>query len=71
MKMSFSSVSPAAAANPWQQILSALEKKISRHSYDTWLKPTRFDRVDGNQLFVKVPTPEFRQLDEKFGDLVR
>jgi len=69
--MSFSSVSHAAAANPWQQILSALEKKISRHSYDTWLKPTRFDRVDGNQLFVKVPTPEFRQLDEKFGDLVR
>src|SRR5271155_4296063 len=71
MDMSFSSVSHAAAANPWQQILSALEKKISRHSYDTWLKPTRFDRVDGNQLFVKVPTPEFRQLDEKFGDLVR
>ena len=67
--MSLSSVSPAAA-NPWQQVLSALEKKISRHSFDTWLKPTRFDRAEGNKLFVKVPTAEFRQLDDKFGDLI-
>src|SRR5579872_5642865 len=67
--MSLSSVTPAVV-NPWQQILSALEKKISRHSFDTWFKPTRFDRADGNKLYIKVPTPEFRQLDDKFGDLI-
>jgi chromosomal replication initiator protein len=51
--------------------LGALEKKISRHSYDTWLKPTRFSHANGSVLFVRVPTPEFRHIGEKFGDLIQ
>src|SRR5437879_1292900 len=61
----------AAAANPWIQILSALEKKINRHSYDTWLKPTRYSHANGSILFVRVPTPEFRHIGEKYADLIQ
>ena len=68
--MSLSSTA-TATANPWLRILGALEKKITRHSYDTWLKPTRFSHANGNIIFVRVPTPEFRHIGEKFGDLIQ
>jgi chromosomal replication initiator protein len=60
-----------ATPNPWLRILGALEKKISRHSYDTWLKPSRFSHASGNVIFVRVPTPEFHLIEEKFGDLIQ
>jgi chromosomal replication initiator protein len=65
------SATTTAAANPWLRILSALEKKITRLSYDTWLKPTRFSHTAGRIIFVRVPTPEFRHIEEKFGDLIQ
>ena len=68
--MSLSSTA-TATANPWLRILGALEKKISRHSYDTWLKPTCYSHSNGPIIFVRVPTPEFRHIGEKFGDLIQ
>src|SRR5215831_16215330 len=68
--MSLSSIA-TATANPWLRILGALEKKISRHSFDTWLKPTRFSHASANVICVRVPTPEFRHIAEKFGDLIQ
>ncbi len=69
--MSVSTATVNATANPWLRILGALEKKISRHSYDTWLKPTRFSHANSSVIFVRVPTPEFRHIGEKFGDLIQ
>ena len=69
--MSLSTATVTATANPWLRILSAIEKKISRHSYDTWLKPTRFSHTNGTIIFVRVPTPEFRHIGDKFGDLIQ
>jgi chromosomal replication initiator protein len=69
--MPLSTATVTASANPWLQILGALEKKISRHSYDTWLKPTRFSHANGTVLFVRVPTPEFHHIEDKFGDLIQ
>ncbi len=60
----------AAAPNPWARILDALEKKINRHSYETWLKPTRFSHSKDGTLFVRVPTVEFRHIGEKYADLI-
>src|SRR3954452_1770706 len=56
--------------NPWIRILDALEKKINRHSYDTWLKPTRFSHANGGVLFVRVPAAEFRDVGDKYADLI-
>ena len=52
------------------RILGALEKKVNRHSYETWLKPTRFSHAVGKVMFIRVPTPEFRHIGDKYGDLI-
>jgi chromosomal replication initiator protein len=67
MSVSTSAVIP----NPWVRILDALEKKVNRHSYDTWLKPTRFSHANEGILFVRVPTAEFRHVGDKYGDLIQ
>jgi len=61
----------ALSPNPWTRILDALEKKINRHSYDTWLKPTRYSHSSGGILFVRVPTAEFRHAGDKYADLIQ
>src|SRR5581483_9214959 len=63
--------SAAISPNPWVRILDALEKKINRHSYDTWLKPTRYSHASGTVIYVRVPTPEFRHISEKYADLIQ
>jgi len=62
---------PAAALNPWVRILGALEKKVNRQSFDTWLKPTRFSHTNGKMLFVRVPTPEFQHIGDRYADLIQ
>ena len=59
-----------ASPNPCVLVLDALEKKINRHSYETWLKPTRFSHSQGPTLFVKVPNQDFCHIGEKYGDLI-
>src|SRR5262250_1635483 len=63
--------STTISPNPWIRILDALEKKINRHSYDTWLKPTRYSHATGSILFVRVPTAEFRHVGDKYADLIQ
>ncbi|HYL93135.1 MAG TPA: chromosomal replication initiator protein DnaA [Alphaproteobacteria bacterium] len=69
--MSQSTATATVTVNPWARILGALEKKISRLSYDTWLKPTRFSHASGKVIFVRVPTAEFHNIGDKFGDLIQ
>jgi chromosomal replication initiator protein len=57
--------------NPWARILDALEKKVNRHSYDTWLKPTRYSHASNKILFVRIPTAEFRHVGDKYADLIQ
>jgi len=64
-------VSPASALNPWLQILGALEKKVIRQSYETWLKPTRYSHSSGRKLYVRVPSAEFQHIGDKYGDLIQ
>jgi len=67
MSLSSSAISP----NPWVRILDALEKKVNRHSYDTWLKPTRYSHASNKILFVRIPTAEFRHVGDKYADLIQ
>src|SRR6476619_3131261 len=62
--------SPSLSPNPWLRILDALEKKINRHSYDTWLKPTRYSHSSNGIMYVRVPTVEFRHVGDKYADLI-
>ena len=67
MSLSSSAIIP----NPWARILDALEKKVNRHSYDTWLKPTRYSHTRDGVLFVRIPTAEFRHVSDKYADLIQ
>jgi chromosomal replication initiator protein len=68
--MSFAST-PATIINPWIQILAALEKKVNRQSFETWLKPTRFSHVAARTLYVRIPTEEFQHIGDKYSDLIQ
>ena len=61
----------AIIPNPWVRILDALEKKINRHSYNTWLKPTRYSHISNGVLFVRVPSDEYRREGDKYADLIQ
>jgi chromosomal replication initiator protein len=50
------------------RILGALEKKVKRQSFETWFKPTRFSHVEGRTLYVRVPSPEFEIIGDRYGD---
>jgi len=62
---------PVAAINPWIQILSALEKKVNRQSFETWLKPTRYSHIAGRTLYVRIPSEQFQHIGDKYSDLVQ
>ncbi len=66
------SLVPTATAvlNQWIRILGALEKKINRQSFETWLKPTRFSRMVGKTLYVKIPSAQFEHVGDKYADLI-
>ena len=61
----------AAALNHWVRILAALEKKINRQSFDTWLKPTRFSHITGKTLYVRIPGAEFEHIGDRYADLIQ
>src|SRR5216110_3088935 len=63
--------SPTLSPNPWLRILDALEKKINRHSYDTWLKPTRYSHTSDGIMYIRVPTADFRHVQDKYADLIQ
>jgi chromosomal replication initiator protein len=67
--MSFVPVA-AAVLNQWVRILGALEKKINRQSFETWLKPTRYSHVAERTLFVRIPSAEFQHVGDRYADLI-
>jgi chromosomal replication initiator protein len=60
----------AAVINQWAHILGALEKKLNRKSFETWLKPTRFSRLVGRTLYVRIPSAQFEHIGDKYGQLI-
>ncbi len=68
--MSFATTA-TATVNPWVRILGALEKKVNRQSFDTWLKPTRFSHAVAKMLYVRIPTPEFQHIGDRYADLIQ
>lgn len=55
----------------WARILAALEKKINRQSFETWLKPTRHSRVEERTLYVRIPSADFAHVGDRYGDLIQ
>src|SRR4051794_18650429 len=52
--------------DPWTRILGALEKKVNRQSFNTFLKPTRMSHLNGRVLFVRIPSADFQHLGIRY-----
>ncbi len=57
--------------NAWTRILGALEMKVNRQSFHTWLKPTRFSHTNGRTLFVRIPSTQFQHIGDRYADLIQ
>src|SRR6202789_242691 len=68
--MSFVPVS-TAVLNQWVRVLGALEKKINRQSFETWLKPTRFSHITGKTMYVRIPSADFQPVVDRYSDLIQ
>ncbi len=67
------SISPPSVpsqSDPWHRILSALEKKANRQSFNQWLKPTVFSHVSGRVLVVRVPSSECQVAVYRYANLI-
>jgi chromosomal replication initiator protein len=55
----------------WHNLLSAVQKHLSRQCYDTWFKPIAYQGREGGVLRLAVPTEFFRNcLLENYSDLL-
>jgi chromosomal replication initiator protein len=55
----------------WHQILSTVEKRISRQCFDTWFRPIAYQGRENGNLRLTVPTDNFRKcLLENYSELL-
>jgi hypothetical protein len=73
LQLARSAIEPklASSPDPWAEILYFLKKRINPHSFDTWLKPTKFRSADGKTMFVTIPVRDFGHIGEKFRELIQ
>jgi chromosomal replication initiator protein len=45
--------------------------KVNRQSFETWLKPTKYSHVVNRTLYVRVPSSQFQNLGDLYGDLIQ
>jgi chromosomal replication initiator protein len=58
--------------NQWDQILQRMERRVNPHSFNTWFRPTRLEKVEENRLVVRVPTRLFqKRLRETYGEYLQ
>ncbi|MCM3588127.1 chromosomal replication initiator protein DnaA [Mesobacillus maritimus] len=58
-------------ADLWNTALSKIEKKISKPSYDTWLKSTKAHSLQGDTLTITAPNEFARDwLEERYSQLI-
>jgi chromosomal replication initiator protein len=58
-------------ADLWHAALAHIEKKISKPSFDTWLKSTKAHSLQGNLLVITAPNEFARDwLEERYSQLI-
>jgi len=59
-------------ANSWDKFLEHVKSRVSINTFTTWFQPTRLNRVEGETLFVQIPSAVFRQvLTRTYGEIVK
>ncbi|MFH2042655.1 MAG: DnaA N-terminal domain-containing protein, partial [Acidobacteriota bacterium] len=47
-------------SNCWTQILDSLQNQVDKSSFETWLSPTSYIGLEGDDLYIKVPNSYFK-----------
>ncbi|HEY6442268.1 MAG TPA: chromosomal replication initiator protein DnaA [Candidatus Acidoferrales bacterium] len=56
----------------WDKVLQHTERRVNPHSFATWFRPTRQERVEDTRLIVRVPTRLFRKrLGDTYGEILQ
>ena len=56
----------------WDKILQQTEQRINPHSFATWFRPTRQERIEEGRVVVRVPTKLFsKRLKETYGEILK
>lgn len=56
----------------WDKVLQHTERRVNPHSFATWFRPTRQERVEDTRLIVRVPTRLFRKrLSDTYGEILQ
>src|SRR5437016_1670695 len=60
------------AVTSWDKFLERVKSRVSINTYTTWFQPTRLNRIEGDTLFIQIPSTVFRQvLTRTYGDIVK
>jgi chromosomal replication initiator protein len=58
--------------NLWEKFLELIKSRVSINTYSTWFQPTRLNRLEGDTLYIQIPTAVFRQvLTRTYGEIVK
>jgi hypothetical protein len=60
-----------AGTAEWKLAQGKLGERLNVHTYETWIKPTRGEGVNGDTLYVCVPTSEFEVIGDRFNREIR
>jgi hypothetical protein len=53
----------------WSAILEHHEAHVDPHEFETWVKPSKATGCADGKLWIRVPTPEFKEMVERYRDL--
>jgi chromosomal replication initiator protein len=60
------------ALNVWDKFLELIKSRVSINTYSTWFQPTRLSRLEGDTVFVQIPSAVFRQvLTRTYGEIIK
>jgi len=60
------------ALNIWDKFLELIKSRVSINTYSTWFQPTRLSRLEGDTVFVQIPSAVFRQvLTRTYGEIIK
>ena len=56
----------------WDKVLQHTERRVNPHSFATWFRPTRQERLEDTRLLVRVPTRLFcKRLSDTYGEILQ
>ena len=60
------------SVNAWDRFLERVKSRVSINTFTTWFQPTHLNRVEGENLYVQIPSTVFRQvLTRTYGEIVK